>query len=392
MNLREVLRISLAFTLVLTAGSHALAAEIPENIRQAYLKGAATVALPRDPVTIPLQGTDWYGHYRSPYLHVFINGHGPYTFLFDTGATITLVSSKVARAAAMTIVSRVPGHHTIAKAREVDTNGIRMRDYYVAIADGDDVDGILGFNSFGTTALTFDLKRRRLVVASKAQPLPSAFWLPYTLDHRLPTVVLTIDGRRLPTLIDSGDDAYAWEGTTNDLRGLLYDSVPVESSVVYNGETGATRTRITSIDGTLHLGPVHATRPAVAINESLPIPDIGVPLIEQFVVEFDRVHRRVGFEPLFAGREFDVPGELTCGVYISFRKPVRSARDVLPAGAPARAGLRTGDAILRINGHAAAGITYRTWDELLQKRNPITLTWKSGDQIKSATFPVVELR
>lgn len=61
---------------------------------------------------------------------------------------------------------------------------------------------------------------------------------------------------------------------------------------------GATDTRITSVDGTLRLGSVYARRPAVAINESLPLPDIGVDVIEQFVMEFDRVHQRVGFQPV----------------------------------------------------------------------------------------------
>lgn len=367
-------------------------AGIPESIHRDYLMGATTVRLSADPTTILLQGTDWYGHYRSPYVKVFVNGRGPYTFLFDTGSSVTTISSQVAREASAHVISHVPGHHAIVKLGELRAGDISMRDYYAVIADGDDVDGILGFNSFGKKYLTFDLGRRTLVVGSRPTLLRSAFWMPYRLSLHLPMIELAIDGRRLPTLIDSGDDAYAWEATSSDLRGLLFDSTPVESAIVYNGQTGATRTKITSIDGTLEMGNVYAARPAVAINESLPLPDIGVEVMQQFVMEFDRVHQRVGFEPLFVGREFLVPGERTCGLAISFRRPVRYVRDVLPAMAPARAGVEVGDTIARAGGKDARSLTFREWDEMLRHRAQITLTWSGGGASRSATFPVVELK
>ena len=368
------------------------AAEIPESVHREYLMGATAVRLPADPTTIPLQGTDWYGHYRSPYIKVFANGHGPYTFLFDTGSNVTTVSSQVARESGAAIVSKVPGHHAIAKLGELRAGGISMRDYFVVIADGDDVDGILGFNAFGKNYLRLNLERRTLTVGSRPLPLASASWLPYMLKKHLPTIELSIDSRRLPTLIDSGDDAYAWEGTSADLQGLSYDSTPVESAIVFNGETGATRTRITSIDGVLELGGSYAQRPAVAINESLPVPDIGVDVIEQFVLEFDRIHQRVAFSPLFTGREFTVPGERTCGLSISFRQRKRLVRDVLPGRAPARAGVLWGDTVVAINGRDAELVTYRQWDEIVRGNNSVAITWEREGHRHSRTFPIVELK
>ena len=354
--------------------------------------GATSVRLAADPTTIALQGTDWYGHYRSPYIKVLVNGRGPYTFLFDTGANVTTVSSQVARAAGAEIVSDVPGHHAIAKLHELRAGGVSMRDYFVVIADGDDVDGILGFNAFGKKYLTLNLARRTLEVGSRPLSLPSAVWLPYTLQRHLAMISLSIDGRRLPTLIDSGDDAYAWEGTSHDLRGLGFDSAPVESAIVYNGQTGATRTLITSVDGTLELGRFYAARPAVAINESLPLPDIGVDVIEQFVLEYDRIHQRVAFSPLFAGREFMVPGERTCGLSISFRQRKRLVRDVLPGRAPEKAGIVRGDAIVAINGRGAELVSYREWDEIVRGSSSVGITWLDGGGEHSQRFPIVELK
>jgi predicted aspartyl protease len=368
------------------------AAQIPEKVHREYLMGASTVRLASDPTTIRLSGTDWFGHYRSPYVQVFVNGRGPFTFLFDTGSNVTTLSTKVARAAKVTIVNHEPGHHAIARAGEIRVGGISMRGYYAVVEDGDDLDGILGFNSFGKKYLTFDLANKTLLVSSRVAPLPHAFWMRYALEKHLPVIDLSIDGRTLPTLIDTGDDAYAWEGTSADLRGLLFDHAPVLAAIVFNGETGATRTTITSIDGSLELGPVHSERPAVAINESLPLPDIGVDVVNQFTMEFDRLHHRVGFTPQYAGSDFVVPGEITCGLYISFRGPSPRVRDVLPGMAPARAGIGAGDPILSIEGRSASRVDYKFWDRLLRERLPITIVWEHDGRAVSSTFPVVELR
>jgi predicted aspartyl protease len=368
------------------------AAEIPESVHQKYLMGTQTIRMPVDPARIPLSGTDWFGHYRSPYVRVYVNGHGPFTFLFDTGANVTTVSTKVADAASLQVISHVPGHHTIVRADEFTVGSVSMRNYYAVVADGDDVDGILGFNSFGKDFLTFDFAKKMLIVSRRAVPLPSASWLPYVLKKHLPLIDLFAGGRHLPTLIDTGDDAYGWEATSNDLGGLLFDHTPVLSSTVFNGETGATQTTVTPIDGSLTLGRWLSTRPAVAINESLPLPDIGMDVIEQFTLEFDRVNRRVAFQPRFFGPEFAVPGEVTVGFYISFRRPVRVVREVLPNLEPAKAGMSKGDRILTIDGRDASRLSFEDWDRLVRARRPIAIGWKNGNHNFSKTFPVVELR
>lgn len=368
------------------------APQIPEGVHREYLMGARTVSLATDPTRIPFSGTDWFGHYRSPYFRVFVNGRGPFTFLFDTGSNVTIFSTKVAKAANVAIINHVPGHHAIARADEVRVDGISMRDYYAVIADGDDLDGILGFNSFGQSYLTFDFANKTLAVSSRPVPLPSAFWLSYTLKKHLPLIDLVADGHTLPTLIDTGDDAYGWEATSEDLTGLTFDHVPVPSTTVFNGQTGATKTLITSVDGSLALGPMHSERPAVAINESLPVPDIGMDVIRQFVIEFDRKHHRVAFQPNFSGREFAVPGELTYGFYISFHQPARRVREVLPGLAPARAGMQAGDVIVDINGRRAASVNYEYWDQLLRARRPVAVVWNHAGRAASHTFSAVELR
>jgi hypothetical protein len=367
------------------------AAEIPEHVHREYLMGASSVNLASDPARIPLAGTDWFGHYRCPYVRVFVNGKGPFTFVFDTGSNVTTLSAKVTKLASVAIISHVPGHHAIARASELRVGDIAMRDYYAVVEDGDDLDGILGFNAFGHKYLTFDFARKELIVSSRPIALRSAFWLPYTLEKHLPMVSMSIDGRHLPTLLDTGDDAFGWEATSNDLAGLTFDRSPLPSGAVFNGQTGKMETTITSVDGVLRLGPVHAERPAVAINESLPLPDIGMDVMDQFVLEFDRVHQRVAFAPRFSGTAFEVPGKITPGFIVSFRQRERLVREVLNGMLPARSGMHDGDAIVRINDREGAQLSYKDWDTFVRERRPIAVVWSHNGQMFSKTFPVVEL-
>jgi predicted aspartyl protease len=341
------------------------AAEIPESVHRLYVMGARDVRLASDVVRVPLRGTDQHGAYRSPYLRTYINGKGPFTFLFDTGSNITVISSAVARAAGVQTISAVPGHHRIVRADEIRVRGIVMRDYYAVIADGDDVDGIFGINAFGRTYLTFDFAGHALIVSRRAVPLPRAVWLPYTTIKRLPNIELRIDGKTLPTLLDTGDDAYSWEATAHDLAGLTFDDTPRVATAVVNGQTGTTRTRVTTVDGTLALGPFRAERPAVGINESLPVPDLGMPVLDQFTLEFDRVHKRVAFAPRSTGVRFRVPGVLTLGFSLRFDFVQPRVRSVIPGMAPDRTGLRPDDSLVRIDGRPAASFDYPAWGPAL---------------------------
>ncbi len=390
--MRRALEVT-ALVAALVVPARASADELPAAIRSAYQIGTRNVALQTDPARIPLRGSDWYGNAACPYFRAIVNGHGPFTFLLDTGASYTFVSEKLVEAAHLTIVSHVPGHHVIVEIKDLRLGPVVIRNDFAVVEDGLEEDAIFGFNSFGSDYLTLDMRDRVLLVGTKPIRLsPRAQWMPYVLRHRVPVIGLALDSTPLPTLIDTGDDAYAWEATSAELRGLLFDRTPLPSTKVYNPVTGFTRTMMTSVDGVLRLGAFSSPRPAVAINEALPLADIGIDVVKQFVVEFDRVKHRVGFDPLFAGTEFAVPGEFTLGFYMSYRKPGRHVTDVLPGMAPARAGMKDGDVIVRLNSRPAQGVTHAQWRELVRRGGEVHVEWKSGSTVRSDVFRVVELK
>ncbi len=391
---RRLIKVGGLGVVLLTAATvSAGAAELPQAIRHEFQTGSAKLNLGSDPAHIRLQGTNWVGGYASPYVRVFINGRGPFTFLFDTGSSFTVVSTKLVKDAGLQVISNVRGSHEIVKMADVRLGPVNIRDYFAVVRDGNDVDGILGFNAFGQDYLLFDFLSHELVVSSQPIPLARSFWLSYTLTQWCPYIDLTVNGKTLSTLIDTGDDAYAWEAAAADLKGLPLARRTDMGELVRNGVTGVTRTLVVTLDATLKVGPVSSEQPAVAINDSLEgAPDVGMDFMKNFTFEFDRHHKRVGFEPLFNGTHFTVPGLITIGFSISYRQPGRAVSDVLPGLAPSLAGMRIGDTIVKIDDAAADTISFQQWDTLLRARRPIRIEWSDRGSVQTSVFNVVELK
>jgi hypothetical protein len=64
----------------------------------------------------------------------------------------------------------------------------------------------------------------------------------------------------------------------------------------------------------------------------------------------------------------------------------------LPKLEPARAGMHQGDRILTIDGMRATDVSFRTWDELLRTRRPVSIEWSGKGHTVHHVFPIVELR
>jgi hypothetical protein len=108
--------------------------------------------------------------------HVYVNGHGPYRFLLDTGTTVNLIETDLARRIGLQATSQVQlitvtGTSSV---RESDGNAITLDS---AVADGQkfivigldaihhldpDIRGVLGQWFLTRFDYTLDLKRKRL--------------------------------------------------------------------------------------------------------------------------------------------------------------------------------------------------------------------------------------
>ena len=376
--------------LLLLIANVAQARELTPQVRAMIFRPTDRVHLSRPTVTIPLRGTDRSGYYKCPYLQVYVNGRGPFTFLFDTGASYTLVSSRVVAAArGRTMFDRDPPDRDVVRLANVDLGGVTLENLWAVVDDSFGVDGVLGFQSLGAASFMFDLASRELVVSERPIVLNGGFTLAYDMRHGVPTVPMNIGNRTIQTLIDTGDDAYALELRSDELGTAALAHSPILAANVQNG-ANLQRSSVTTLVEPIGLGPVHADSAVVAINDSLPVGDIGYEVLRQFRIAFDPGRRVSTFQPLFAGTRFEIRGGRTAGFTLSLSTG-RVSR--VMAGLPAeRAGLAEGDTILTVDNRPIGDFGPRAWDARLAGASPLLVRWSHDGVVHEAQLSIGELR
>jgi predicted aspartyl protease len=339
---------------------------------------------------VRLQGTDRRGFYKCSYLRVSIDGHGPFTFLYDTGASYTSISSEVIRAARLPLEVDRGGYHDLLRISKLRIGEVEIRDLTAVRDDDFGVDGVLGFHAFGDMNLTFDLRERLLLVSSQPVPLPGAFELPYEPNHNIPVIPVMIDTTRVAVLIDTGDDAYAFELRSEDLRGAAFAHEPIAAENVLNGAK-TQPTKVTALLSQVRLGPIALEQPVIGINDDLPVADFGVDFLQSFRFEFEPQRMVVAFQPLFSGAMTTTHGALSPGFTLGFDS-LGTVANVMPGSAAGRAGMRPGDRILSLDDRAVAAYDPQAWDRLLAPRKPVAVRWRQSTSEHLDRFDVSELR
>jgi membrane-associated protease RseP (regulator of RpoE activity) len=110
-------------------------------------------------------------------VQVKVNGKGPYTLIFDTGAPITLVNNKIAKEAGLLKGVQKPaftlfGSMGEVKIRDLDVGGQAARDVAAVVMDHPTVeaiskafgpiDGIVGFPFFARYKMTLDYQAKTM--------------------------------------------------------------------------------------------------------------------------------------------------------------------------------------------------------------------------------------
>ena len=339
---------------------------------------------------VRLEGTDRRGFYKCSYLRVSINGHGPFTFLYDTGASFTSISSEVIQAAQLPLEVDRGGYHDLLRIPSLRIGEVEIRDLTAVRDDDFGVDGVLGFRAFGDMSLTFDLRERLLLVSSEPVALKGSFDLPYELNHNVPVVPVMIDTTRVAVLIDTGDDAYAFELRSDDLKGAIFAHEPISAENVLNGAR-TQPTRVSTLLSRVGLGPIAIEHPVIGINDDLPVADFGVDFLRGFRFEFEPGRMMVAFQPLFAGGTTTTHGALSPGFTLRF-DGLGTVANVIQGSAAEQAGMRPGDRILSLEGKAIRAYDPRAWDRLLVPRRPLSVRWQQGTSEHVDRFEVRELK
>lgn len=307
------------------------------------------------------------------YIEGMVDGHGPYTFIVDTGGH-TILSSRVVREAGLAPAGAAPSAgagaatttNGYAKVREIGFGPIRMRDQtaitmdiYDPAVEGIRVDGMVGFELFRRVAVRIDYGKQVLTLVrfedfdgSKAgTPIPFAFY-----DH-LPQISGRLDDIPILLDIDTGSrteaDITSPFVRTHNLLNRFPGGVTAMTGWGVGGPSMSQVVRIPS----LTLGRVRVDRPVIGLSRASAGSfsdanfggNIGSGLLKRFVVSFDYSRQLMYLQPL-SPPPADVGTFDRSGMWINAGEDGFVVAYVSPGGAADAAGIVKGDVVVAVNG------------------------------------------
>jgi predicted aspartyl protease len=384
---------TVSLLVTLAWGGSAEARDVPDALRELVRRGATEIVL-RSPGRIPLVPNALPGS-PGPYVRVRLNGRGPFLFVFDTGATVTILDAETARRAGIPVVYHRE-RNSIVKIHTADFGDVVLRDQYAfmnpGLKEGVGVDGVLGFNAFGTKPVRID--GAALTVYDVLPATGQAVRVPLLEDHSgwrltaVPLIPLTAQNTTIPVLIDTGDDGWI-DLLPDDVKDVPLETALRPAHVEYNPNTGETRTMLGRAAAPFAVAGTTVKHPVFRTDPALPVSDIGWPFLAQlFPIVFDRAHRAVYFTS--ANRPAVAPPLRTLPFRIRFRGGVARVSDIVP-DTPVAGDIAVGDRIEAIGDRAASGYDAGTFDALLQRSATVRVRWIHDGISVTRDIPVLSL-
>ena len=265
-----------------------------------------SAVVPEAGTTIPM--LDFGGR---PVISLMIGGHGPYRFILDTGAGVTVIADDLARELAlgpppgMKVMSANGGPAPVivivpeASIAETKLEGITAvaAPLHAMFKEADAPRGVLSAASFPGYLLTLDYPNKRVSIRKGALgQADSKTIFQYGQDDDLPTVPIRIAGHDWHVHLDSGS-GYGLMLPTRFLKELPLSSEPVETGKARTpgGEFPISRA---TVAGDLELGSYKIHLDQVAFSDVRPghapgIGNIGYEVLHRFVVTLDSQNRRI---------------------------------------------------------------------------------------------------
>ncbi len=323
---------------------------------------------------------------RHVWLRASVNGGSPQDFLFDTGASVTVLDSSWAAEHGVKTAGRMQAagagaaggasFATLAALRVASEqgDGIEIPNVKVATLDVNPgfeplmwrrMAGVIGYDVISRFVVTIDYDDSVLVLHDPAS------WkyegrekpLPMVMNGTVPALTGTFEGTeeglfRLDVGSSSTVDVHGPFAKRHELLGRMKRPIEIQG-VGFGGTFSSQLGRL----GSMSLGPYEWDDPIVSISGATTgafasedfAGNIGNRILERFRVTLDYERRHVYLEP---GARYSDRDHLTrAGVMFARRGGIVTIEDVLHGSPADRAGLRAGDEVIAVQGREIAN-----WD------------------------------
>ena len=330
--------------------------------------GAATAQ------TIPFTFTD-----NRIFIPVSLNGHGPYSFILDTGSSDWDVSGAIAQQLDLKQVSsqNIQGageskvQSNIFQVADTAVGAARFRDQTFYSTDFSILERVIGFRHFDgiagaqlfrayAVAIDFDAGNVRLTDSAHYAPPPRAIRIPFTYaDESTPLVSGTIAGVQGKFIVDTGDrSSLTLFGPFWRAHHLDKALGPVRDALTGYGVGGPIRGLVARVDK-FNFGDAQVTDivARLSLQKSGGFDDpniagsIGAGVLRHFHVTFDYAHKQIVLE---RGKNFDQPDRFDrSGLWLGRDFAVYGVMDNSPAS---DSGLQVGDTVTAVDGVSVSKI------------------------------------
>lgn len=421
---REVAGLRLPFRVVVDRGDDAA-----NRVEIAYASFSAGAALADADFAVPRHEggahiVDATGVTRIPFrlvrdhIHIKVEVDGkPLQMLVDTGGVNILLPAalqKLGLQAEGELVARGAGEKSaevkLAKATSLRLGGVLFEQplFYVidfgqvAAMEGEDFDGVIGYELFQRFGVTIDYAAQQLVLSTpeKFVKPANARAVPFTLAERIPIIQGEIDGVPARISIDTGS------GSAIDLHSpfVARHGLKQRYNARYEALSGW------GVGGPMRAWPVRLGQLAIGgfvlpdVAASLYTGDkgafanadvdanIGGRVLGRFTVAFDYANKTVYLAP---NANYAKPFRSDrSGLALLRDADVLKVYDVLAGSPAAQAGLQRDDRILRIGGEPVAARSLSQWRDLLSDaalQTPVPVVYQRDGKTRESAMTLRDL-
>ncbi|HEY9086483.1 MAG TPA: aspartyl protease family protein [Candidatus Tyrphobacter sp.] len=310
------------------------------------------------------------------YVHVMLDGKGPYTFIFDTGGAFIVTPAVAAalreRSTGSVSLSGVGANTEAAQFTRVNSirigsATIRNQDFVVlpiaqsfGIAEGTKIDGMFGPDIPDRFLTSIDYRARRLTLSMPGSATPHGAAVPFFFDGTTPRVPISVDGLGADAQLDTGNrGALEFFSPFLAAHPALAADATTADGVTGFGVGGPSFGKLGRVH-TLRIGPFtlervvagFSTQSTGAFADPYTPANVGGGVWNRFTLTLDYPHQRVYLMPN-TGYATPFTNDRSGLFLIDYHGGVMvlDARAGTPA---ASAGLRKGDMILTVNGKSAS--------------------------------------